>query len=227
MGLAQAESDVRGLLRSRVAFDAIEEWIGASPWLGRPGARRSVALRMVAPASQVAAKHRERAIDLARRRPPEPARARSPGRRWARDSASSSCAGRPPSAASPPHAFPESSAELGGSAILTTDHVPSGSWRGRHWCVSRSGCSSARRAQAIAGIGLVHWPLSRSGSASSGSSGPSAGRETRCRPAGRSGAGGGACTAAAAPGIGTEAVAGLLAGAAPDERGPLRRRHAP
>jgi len=33
MGLAQAESDVRGLLRSRVAFDAIEEWIGEAPGL--------------------------------------------------------------------------------------------------------------------------------------------------------------------------------------------------
>jgi hypothetical protein len=33
MGLAQAESDVRGLIRSRVAFDAIEELIGEAPGL--------------------------------------------------------------------------------------------------------------------------------------------------------------------------------------------------
>ena len=33
VGLAQAERDVRGLIRSRVAFDAIEEWIGAVPGL--------------------------------------------------------------------------------------------------------------------------------------------------------------------------------------------------
>jgi hypothetical protein len=33
VGLIEAESDLRNLIRSRVAFDAIEEWIGAAPGL--------------------------------------------------------------------------------------------------------------------------------------------------------------------------------------------------